>query len=282
MKKRIVIAGASGYLGQYLVKEFDQKGFEVIVLVRNRKKVTHLKEHMSQLIEVELDNPKALKGLFEDVDYLVTSVGITRQKDGLTYMDVDYQCNKNLLDEAISGGVEKFMYVSALNGQELTQLKIMEAKEKFVKLLESAPLESYVIRPSGFFGDLIEVFKMAKKGRVYLFGDGQYKSNPIHGADLAKFCSETFSKETGTYDIGGPESMTQNQIANMAFEILGKEPKITLIPKVLPSIIKTILRLVSNQRTYGPIEFFLTVLVMDMEAPLYGSHTLRAHFQSQK
>ena len=63
---------------------------------------------------------------------VISTVGITRQKDGFTYMDVDYRENANLLSEAKRSGVKKFIYVSVLNGEKLSNLKICEAKERFV------------------------------------------------------------------------------------------------------------------------------------------------------
>ena len=63
---------------------------------------------------------------------VISTVGITRQKDGFTYMDVDYRENANLLSEAKRSGVKKFIYVSVLNGEKLSNLKICEAKEIFV------------------------------------------------------------------------------------------------------------------------------------------------------
>ena len=43
-----------------------------------------------------------------------------------------------------------------------------------------------IIRPNGFFSDMKDFLEMANGGRVYLFGNGQYKLNPIHGSDLAE------------------------------------------------------------------------------------------------
>ena len=63
---------------------------------------------------------------------VISTVGIARQKDGFTYMDVDYRENANLLSEAKRSGVKKFIYVSVLNGEKLSNLKIFEAKERFV------------------------------------------------------------------------------------------------------------------------------------------------------
>lgn len=42
-----------------------------------------------------------------------------------------------------------------------------------------------IVRPTGFFSDMKDFLDMAKDGRVYLFGNGQLKMNPIHGEDLA-------------------------------------------------------------------------------------------------
>ena len=116
----------------------------------------------------------------QGVDVVISTVGITRQKDGLTYMAVDYRANLNLLNEARKAGVKKFIYVSVLNGEHLTQLKICEAKEKFVNTLMNSGMDYCVIRPNGFFSDMGDFLDMAKQGRVYLFGDGKKKMNPIH------------------------------------------------------------------------------------------------------
>jgi hypothetical protein len=43
-------------------------------------------------------------------------------------MDVDYQANVNLIDEAKKGGVSKFIYISVLNGDKIRHTKGGEAK----------------------------------------------------------------------------------------------------------------------------------------------------------
>lgn len=82
-------------------------------------------------------------------------------------MDVDYQANLNLLNEARKRGDRKFIYVSALNGHKLKHLKIFEAKEKFVEELKFSGLAYSIIRPNGFFSDMKEFYDMAKKGAIY-------------------------------------------------------------------------------------------------------------------
>ena len=76
---------------------------------------------LHQMIYEVVDNAvdEALAGFCKNIDVVISTVGITRQKDGLTYMDVDFQSNVNLIDEAKKEGVKKFIYISVLNGEKL-------------------------------------------------------------------------------------------------------------------------------------------------------------------
>lgn len=65
-------------------------------------------------------------------------------------MDVDYQVNINLLEEAIRNGVKRFIYISILNGDKLTHLKICKAKAKFVSALKNSGLDYCIVRPTGY------------------------------------------------------------------------------------------------------------------------------------
>jgi len=61
---------------------------------------------------------------------------------------------------------------------------------------------------------------------------------------------------------------------------LGREPKITYIPRWVANLILKVVRTFTGIRIYGPIEFFLTVMSMEMLAPKYGDHSLRAYFSA--
>ncbi len=197
-------------------------------------------------------------------------------------MDVDYQANMNLLQQAKQSGVKKFIYVSVLNGEKLKHLKICEAKERFVEELKASGLDFCIIRPNGFFSDMAEFYNMAKKGRIYLFGNGELKANPIHGEDLAVVCVDAIEKSDQEIVVGGPQTLTQNQIAATAFKILNKKPKITYIPNWVRIIILNGVKAFTGSKVYGPMEFFLTVMAMDMIAPEYGEHTLKDFFSKLK
>ena len=275
--KNILVAGATGYLGNFILEELKKQGCRVVAIARNPDK---LKNHsVDQVIRAEVTQPETLDGICSNIDCIISTVGITRQKDGLTYMDVDYQANANLLVEAEKSNVKKFVYVSVLNGRLLRDLKMVAAKERFVKKLKSSSLDYVIIRPNGFFSDMTEILNMARKGPVYLFGTGEYQGNPVHGADLAEFIVRNLDRRNVELEVGGPQILTQNEIAESAFDILGKKAKIMHIPLWIRDLTLKLIRWFSSEKTYGPIEFFMTVMTLDMIAPQYGHHRLSEYFR---
>lgn len=275
---KILLAGSTGYLGSYIAKELQKQAYFCRAIARNPEKLKQKDIEANEVLKAELTKPASITESCKDIDVVISTVGITRQKDGLTYMDVDYQANMNLLEEAKKSGVKKFIYVSVLNGEKLRNLKICDAKEMFVEQLKKSGLDYCIVRPNGFFSDMSEFFNMAKKGRVYLFGNGELRANPIHGEDLATVCVDAIDKSDKEVEIGGPETLTQNEIASIAFDILGNKPKTTHIPDWVRVAILKVVRLFCGSKVYGPVEFFLTVMAMDMLAPEYGKHTLKEYF----
>lgn len=277
--KKVLIAGATGYLGSFVAKEFKRQHYFTRIIVRNIEKFKAENIETNELVQAEVTMPETLIGCCDGIDIVFTSVGITKQKDGLTYMDVDYQANFNLLEEAKRSGVKKFIYVSVFNGDQMTNLKICDAKEKFVACLKYSGIDYCVLRPTGYFSDMGDFFKMAKKGRVYLIGKGTHKMNPISGEDLAVFCVAAIERPEKELPIGGPEVFTYHQIAELAFEICTKKSKISYIPEWLIKSALGVMRAFTDSKIYGPIEFFVTVLSNDMVPPGFGNHKLRSYFE---
>jgi uncharacterized protein YbjT (DUF2867 family) len=279
--KNILVAGATGYLGKYIVENLVNRGMNTTALIRKASKFSQSSLSVT-VLRSEVTEPATLENCCDGMDTIISTIGITRQVDGLAYMDVDYQANLNLLTEAKRSNVKKFIYVSALHGDKLKSLKIFEAKERFVTELKASGIDYCIIRPTGFFVDMAEFYNMALKGRIYLFGNGSYKSNPIHGKDLAKVCVDAINGTENEIDVGGPEILTQSEIAKMAFETINKPMKITYIPDWIRRAVLKVARIILSGNKFGPIEFFLTVLAMDMTAPKYGEKTLKAEFSFLK
>ena len=277
---KVLLAGISGYLGSYIAQELREKGYFVRGIARNPDNLRGKGIKVNEIISAELTQPHSIEDCCENIDVVISTVGITKQKDGLTYMDVDYQANMNLLYQAKLSNVNKFIYVSVLNGENLRHLKICSAKEMFVEELKKSGLDYCIIRPNGFFSDMAEFYTMAQKGRVYLFGNGALKANPIHGEDLAKVCVDVIDNTETVIEVGGPETLTQKEIAESAFDVLGIPPKITYIPEWVRVLVLKLVRFFTGSKVYGPIEFFMTVMAINMVAPEYGRHTLKNYFSS--
>ena len=276
--KKILLAGSTGYLGIHIAKELQQRSNFFRAIARNPKKLAQNDIKANEILKAELTDPESIRECCRGIDIVISTVGITKQNDGLTYMDVDYQANMNLLKEAKKSGVKKFIYVSVLNGEKLRNLKICDAKELFVEQLKQSGMNYCIVRPNGFFSDMSEFFNMATRGRIYLFGNGELRANPIHGEDLAVVCVDAIDKPDKEIEIGGPDTLTQNEIASIAFDILGSKPKITHIPDWVRITVLKLVKLLTGSKFYGPVEFFMTVMAIDMLAPEYGKHTLKEYF----
>jgi uncharacterized protein YbjT (DUF2867 family) len=277
--KRVLVAGATGYLGGFVARELKARGYFVRALARSPKKLEQLRDSLDEIAETEVTRPETLEHVCDGIDVIFSSIGITRQKDGLTFRDVDYQGNKNLLDVALREGVGKFVYVSSFNGPALRHLDIVAAHEDFVEELKAAGIGFAVLRPTGYFSDMGEFFEMARRGRVWLIGSGKNRVNPIHGADLAVACADAVEGDKTEIDVGGPQTMTWEDVGKLAFEVQGRPPKVTRIPEWLMWLAVRLARLFNRQQG-ELLAFFTTMATTDVVAPSIGTHTLEAHYRS--
>ena len=113
--KRVLVAGSTGYLGGFVCRELAARGHFVRALARSPEKLAPLRDSLDEIVEAEITQPETLGHICDGIDVVFSSVGITRQKDGLTFRDVDYQGNKNLLEAALRAQVRKC--VDAMEGE---------------------------------------------------------------------------------------------------------------------------------------------------------------------
>jgi uncharacterized protein YbjT (DUF2867 family) len=286
---RVLVAGATGYLGKFVVNEFKRRGYWVRVLTRSIEALEKpgpftapgiSRDEVDDVFVGEVTKPETLKGLYDDgIDLVFSSIGISRQRDGLTFEQVDYQGNRNLLDLCSGSSVRKFVYVSMLGEDQIADLAITKAHERVVSDLESSELDFTIVRPSGYFSDMGVVLDMAKRGRVWLVGDGNNRFNPIHGRDLAVACADAAEGEARVVEAGGPDVLTQRQVAELAFDVLGKsDGKISQIPDGLVRGAVRVIGLLSTQ--FGDLaDFIATAGDVDAVAPAVGKTSLRSYFE---
>ena len=139
-RTRVLLAGATGYLGRFVLNELQRRNYSTRVIVRTPSRLGTVTPNVDVRVG-EVTQADTLKGVCEDIDVVISTVGITRQKDGMTYMDVDFQANANLIDEAKRSGVKRFIYVSVFNGEQMRHLKMCEAKDRLGDYLKNSGLD---------------------------------------------------------------------------------------------------------------------------------------------
>ncbi len=277
-KTEVLVVGATGYLGLHIVDELTRRNTPFKALARNKVKLLKHGIAENHIVTAEVTKPESLNGVCDGVTTVISCLGITRQRDGLSYADVDYQANLNVLQEAERSGVKQFIYVSAFNADKYPEVRLLGAKEHFAqRLLSSRIPEPKVIRPNGFFSDLEAIYHMASKGKAYVFGQGAVRLNPIHGQDLARFCIEVMDINQREFAVGGPEVLSNREIAELAFHVQNKKANIIGLPDWIRKLVLILAKRLP-EKWGGPVEFFLTMLQKDAIAPCYGQHTLGQHY----
>jgi len=282
----VLVAGSTGYVGRYVVRELAAQGYQVRALSRSEERLREtgpfdappVRDACFEVAIAEATKPETLSRVFEGVDAVVSSLGISRQRDGLTFDQVDHLANKSLVEGAAAANVKKFVYVSLWDPEIVAHLEIVRAHEKVVAALETSGLAHTIVRPSGYFSDMGVLLDMARRGRSFVIGDGTNRMNPIHGADVARVCAQALQSPEMELGAGGPDIFTQREAAELAFHVLGKEPKVTAVPVWFCNLVARGIGLLSTQ--FGDLaEFLVTAGQVSAVAPRVGTTRLRDYFE---
>lgn len=296
---RILLAGATGYIGRAVALELLRQDYEVLAVVRDpdarlpgcsviRADVTNVGE-----LQRSLDGTS-----FDAVISCIASRTGTRDDAWL----VDFQANQNLLLAARANGVERFVLLSAICVQR-PHLAFQKAKLAFEKELRESGLDFTIVRPTAFFKSLSGQVERVQAGKPFLlFGSGTATAcKPIGEADLARFVADCLSDPLTSnkmLPIGGPgEAITPRQQGEMLFSLLGLKPRFRSVPASALTIISKLLRpfgkifpAAADKAELARIGHYYateSMLVWDAElgrydadaTPATGGDTLRAHYQ---
>lgn len=230
---KVVLAGAFGKLGSDILRALVRDGHDVLAVDMVLRELDGI-EGSYEKKQVDVTRPEQLKGLCDGADAVITTVGLTRTSAEVTNYDIDYQGNLNLLNEAKRAGVKKFAYVSVLKADKAPKVPMLHAKYLLEEALKASGIDYVIFRPTGYFYDIAKVFKpMIEKGEVTLLGKKPVSANVIDTTDLADFMLLHLGDRNVTYDIGGTEAYTYEEIARMFFAAAGKEPVIKHAPPFL-------------------------------------------------
>lgn len=278
---KVLVAGATGVVGRHAVTLLIAAGHHVRALSRNPDQLPD--PASLELHAADITQPETLAGACSGIDAVIACAGASLQLRSLTqrtgFLAVDYQGNCNLLAEARRAGVARFVFVSLAGANALGRTEYAQAHERFVEEVAASGLLFTIIRPTGFFSVFGGFLRMARLGIVPIVGTGLSRTNPIHEAEVAQACVEALSRPDESRAIGGPEIFTRHRLAEMAFDAIGKPPRLLSLPPALARLAVPLWRPV-NPRLSALLDFGLAVTQTDILAPSYGTRRLGDYLRS--
>ena len=273
----VLVAGATGYLGRYVVAELHSRGHLVRAVARDRDRACREGPWGSPSLDGLVDewalgnvtDPRFTRDLAADVEHVVSTLGVTRQK--ADPWQIDNLANLAILNSALKHAVS-FTYINTLGGDRCPA-RLTRAKSAFAQTLSVAEINSQIINPPAYFSDMTEVLAMARRGLVAVFRP-EARINPIHGADLAAYVVDrTEEGRTGTWDVGGPDVLSWRELAHLAFDAVGKRSHVLTVPAwALPPALR--LTGLFSPRLADTAQFMAWNMTRDCVAPTTGTHHL--------
>ena len=222
---KVLLAGAFGNLGFEILKALVDKKYDVLAADLKEKENNGLQGKYS-FKAIDATKPETLTGICDGVDVVITTMGLTTASKTFTAYDIDYQGNLNLLEEAKRTNVKKFNYISVISCDEpgAEKVPMLHAKYMFEQKLKESNIEYVIYRPTGYFYDIAKVFKpYIDKGEMQLLkGYHDVKANVVDCPDFANFIVEHINDSNVTYNVGGKETYTYEQMAKMCFRAANK------------------------------------------------------------
>lgn len=248
MRKRILITGASGFVGYHLIAEALQNGLEVYAAIRPNSKIEHLSHFNINYTYLNYTSVEDLKKEIEDrkYNYIIHAAGITKAKTLADYNQINAEFTRNLALAAtqVTVPVEKFVLVSSLAAlgpiQDLTALiqdnstpnpvtsygqsKLLA--EQYLLKIPNLPLA--IIRPTAVYGpreqDLFVIFKAINTGLDPHIGRFSQQLSFIYVKDLVKALVKVLSIDSSNevYNITDGVVYNRYALADAAKLILDK------------------------------------------------------------
>lgn len=230
---KVVLAGAFGNLGAEILKCLCEAGHEVVAADLKESVVAGC-EGKYTFKAIDATNPETLVGLCEGAEVVISTVGLTGASTRFTAYDIDQKGNMNIYEEAKKAGVKKFNYISVISCDEpgAEEVPMLHAKYLVEEAIKKQDMDYVIYRPTGYFYDIAKVFKpYVDKGEMQLLkGYGSVKANVVDCPDFAAFIVEHMNDTNVTYNVGGKETYTYEEMAAMCFEAAEKPLKIKWAP----------------------------------------------------
>ncbi len=262
--KKVLITGASGFIGSFLVAEGLQRGFETTAGIRKTSSKQFLQEEGTQFLELNFADKETLKKQLQQAgkfDYIIHNAGLTKTCRTEAFDQVNYQNTRNFI-EALQENKqvpEKFIFISSLEaygpGKPGTTIPVKDTDEpkpatlygksklkaeKYIKSLPNFPW--MIMRPTGVYGprerDYYLVFKSIKQGIETYIGDEDQHLTFIYVKDLTGLLFDMLTSDIVHKSYFGSDlkHYTSREFNNLIKKELNKKTIEFHLPKALVKV----------------------------------------------
>jgi uncharacterized protein YbjT (DUF2867 family) len=231
----IVIAGGTGTLGQRLVPRLVDRGLPVRVFTRDASRARGLAQGDFEVFVGDVRDRDRVAEAVQNAAAVISSIHGFIGTGGVTPESVDRDGNAHLISAAARNEAA-FMLISAIGTVPDHPWELMRAKHAAEENLRQSGVPYAIIRPSAFtetWGGMM-LSSLQTSGRIQVFGRGNNPSNYVSVIDVAALVESVVTGERpGSREIviGGPDTLTFNQLAAIVQDVAGRQAAVRHIPR---------------------------------------------------
>lgn len=232
-----VVTGAFGYSGKYITRRLLGEGFRVLALTNSPDRAhpfgTAVRAH-----PFNFDHPETLIESLRGASVLYNTYWVRFNHHEFNH-SLAVKNTITLFQAAKKAGVKRIVHMSITNPSETSHLEYFRGKANLERALMESGLSYAILRPTVLFGkEDILINNIAWFLRTFpvfaVFGDGNYRLQPVYVDDLAALAVEQGQKtENSIIDAIGPETFTYRRLVEEIGSIIGKPRPVISVPPVL-------------------------------------------------
>ncbi|MBA3717346.1 MAG: complex I NDUFA9 subunit family protein [Actinobacteria bacterium] len=227
----ILVTGGTGFVGSRIVHALRAEERPVRCLVRSPERAGQLRAWGCELVQGDVTDPASLARAVEGCEAVVHLVAIIAGEPE-EFERVMTRGTEDLVIAAARGGVRRFVLMSALGTSESSRelTPYFRSKWAMEQTVEASTLEHTIFRPSFVFGRdggvLPTFMRLVRYAPVIpVIGPGTQRIQPIWIEDVAAYFAKSIDLTSAvgrTFEIGGPDVVTWDELYSRIAAVLGK------------------------------------------------------------
>lgn len=286
----VMVVGGTGFIGREVIAELVSKQKSVGVVTRDMAKARKLLPAKIEIRKGDVRQAGDLSEAFKGSSTVIHCVQFPNHpfenpRKGYTYLKIDGEGTVRVVEAARAAGVKTFIYLSGAGVDGASQEPWFQAKRIAEKAVKESGMAYTIIRPSWICGKhdrSLNKFVLFAKFLPFIpmIGDSsRQKVSPVFVGDVARIvasCVENPAVLNQTFELGGPDVLTMDEIVKTMLRVLGKRRPLIPHPKALMKFVATLLQFLPGPPlTPKGIDF----VCMDGEVDLESFRKLFPDFQ---